>query len=315
MVLARFRWVFVSLLLLISHLHLSPDQSPAAQHQPTRRVKPVFPTSVADILWWLPPNTETVIVARGPFKLPVLPEEPNRQYDKILQLMTLGALTGLKEGSFYQRLVGRTVSLAVEGSRRFREPSGLGEMPYEGCAIILFQVDLGLTGVALMKALEAAALRQREVRGHRVMIFEEKMESDTWTILVAHPKPNVLLCATDEGYLSEVLNRMGAREKPRALPETLPEWKHLDVNAPFWALRHYDRENASSDPSSPLTTQKAANVPDDQGVGLVFEYNPSRGKVARVKYLSANKNAVEIATKFRPVQVEKWVPCSPEPMV
>jgi hypothetical protein len=81
----------------------------------------------------------------------------------------------------------------------------------------------------------------------------------------------------------------------RALPEDLPEWKHVNTAAKFWAVRHYDKDDAQNDPSSPLRgEQKGANWPDKQAVGIVFDLDPSRSPVATLNYLSANKDARKI---------------------
>jgi hypothetical protein len=51
-------------------------------------------------------------------------------------------------------------------------------------------------------------------------------------------KPNTLLCASSDRYLEEVLRRVDQTPAVRALPDTLPEWKQVDFDAPVWMLRH-----------------------------------------------------------------------------
>ena len=41
----------------------------------------------------------------------------------------------------------------------------------------------------------------------------------------------------------------------------------------MWGLRHYRKEFAETDPSSPLRAHAAANVPDADAVGVVFWYD------------------------------------------
>jgi hypothetical protein len=53
------------------------------------------------------------------------------------------------------------------------------------------------------------------------------------------PKPNIAVAATDRGYLEDVLARIDGKRGERALPDTLPEWKHVDTHAQFWVVRHY----------------------------------------------------------------------------
>src|SRR2546421_8969504 len=37
-----------------------------------------------------------------------------------------------------------------------------------------------------------------------------------------------------------------------ALPPSLPEWKYVNTGNPFWAVRHFDKGQASADPTSPF---------------------------------------------------------------
>jgi hypothetical protein len=185
------------------------------------------------------------------------------------------------------------VILAVEGSRKFRGPKGLGLMPYEGCQIVFFEKT---SDAVLQRAFEACLLRadkQLNYRSHVVATFTQKFESDEWTIFITRPQAAILLCATDETFLNAVLDRIEAPAKTRALPDDLPEWKQVDVRAPFWALRHYRRGDAMTDPSSPLRSKAAANIPDSKAIGFVFWYDPKSGE-AKARYLSNSPQAKKI---------------------
>ncbi len=50
--------------------------------------------------------------------------------------------------------------------------------------------------------------------------------------------PNTVLCASSDRYLESVLRRANEVSELRALPDNLPEWKQVDVDAPAWMLRH-----------------------------------------------------------------------------
>jgi hypothetical protein len=254
---------------------------------------------VEQLLAWLPTDTETIIVTRGPFKI-----ESGKRNDetpdlpKMLEGMALGPLASLGRGRFVNHLKGQAVTLALEGSRAFRPPRDLGLMPYQGCDIVVFQQDIGSAGDALMKALQEGGGNTIKLLGHEVAVREEKWEIDTWTIFITRPKPNILLCATDKGYLEEVLKRMDKPGEGRALAAALPEWKHANTKARFWALRHYEKKYAATDPTSPLTTDKrAANQPDPQAIGTVFTFDPAKDAQPKMTYLSKNPQALAIATK------------------
>jgi len=254
--------------------------------------------SVQEILWWLPEDTETVSVGRGPFKVmkPGEPTEDMSPKDYIglaLSQVPLGYLEIIKDGAFLKHFTGRTVSYYVEGSRRFRAPKSLGGMRFEGCSIVVLEQDLP-ERTALLNQMTSQANVFHNLGGHRVAEFERKLEEDTWKLLFAMPAPNVLLCATNQEFLADVLNRMNHRSARRALPETLPEWKHTNTEAKFWAVRHYDADEAKSDPSSPLSGEEApANWPDTQAIGIVFDFDPARSKVATVRYLSRSEKGLK----------------------
>ena len=283
------------------------------------------PPSFEEVLSWLPPDTESLIVARGPFALP--PAKPaseelqEREQEKRwkspvtaqviaeqFQLLPLSLLT-FGNSQVLKSLAGRQVLLAVEGSRHFRPPKDLGEMPYEGCAAAIFEQPLGTAGDILMSTLGKHAVRVDTLAGQKVPVFEEKFERDIWTIMVAHPSPQILLVATNKDYLREVLQRMSAVSGPRALPSELPEWKQVDSNANLWGLRHYDRSQGAQDPSSPFGGKKAANEADEKAVGVVFKADP----VQRTGLLIKLSDNVELLEKLaRQGQSIGGLPAEPE---
>jgi hypothetical protein len=250
------------------------------------------------ILWWLPENTETLIVAKGPYTI-IDPEthEPN-DLKHSLEQVSYGTLSIIQEGRLLKPILGQTVLLSVEGSRKFRPPANLGGMMYEGCHVLVLGQEFSAARDSFIKLLETQAKEVQKLAGHRVMVFEQKLESDIWKIFIASPQPDVILCATDQGFLTEILNRINLKAKNRALPESLPEWKQVDTTAQFWAIRHYDKENALIDTTSPLHgKQAAANAPDNQAIGITLTYNPNGKNEARIKYLSGNTEAAIITNK------------------
>jgi hypothetical protein len=215
-------------------------------------------------------------------------------------------LVGLEKGLLEKYLNGQEVEIAMEGSRHFRSPSGLGGMPYEGCDIVVFAGDVASLGDAFMKGSRNVAGKFEEVEGQRVAVFQEKLEEDVWTIFVAFPKANVLVVATNRDYLRDVLARMGGATGPRALPNELLEWKYVDTHAHCWGLRHYDKSQSNLDPSSPLGGQKSANFADDEAIGLVFNFVPTTEAEATITYLSGAKEAL-------PIVRERLFPTQSEP--
>lgn len=281
----------------------SRGQQSSPQRGRADRDRPFSLDSINDVLWWLPEDTETVSVVRGPFKLAALDSElPDdmpglERVDLTLRMAPLGALQTIKKGRFYKPLIGRSLLFSVEGSRKFRSPTSLGSMLYEGCQIVVLQQGLGAARDAFVRQIASNAKQVQSIVGQQVMVFEENLEEDTWKFLVAIPAPNVFLLATNQDFLTQVLKRMHQGGERRALPENLLEWKHVDTKAKFWAVRHYDKADAQDDPSSPLSgEERGVNWPDTQALGIVFDFDPERSRVTTVKYLSANKDALKLFT-------------------
>ena len=246
------------------------------------------------LLAWVPEDTETIIVAQGPF---VVPErKPERfAFVEAAQLLPTGPLLGLQDGMLGKELTGQKILCAVEGSRHFTSPRSLGMMPYQGAHIVQFEAAASNVVHKAFELCKRKAEKMIELNGEPVAVFAEKHESDTWLYFVAQPKPGLLICATDQVYLEETLKRAGREPGKRALPSDLPEWKQVDLKAKVWAIRHYRKETAELDPSSPLRGEAPANVPDSAAVGLIFWYSPDSSDIARVRYLSDATNAHGIA--------------------
>jgi len=253
-----------------------------------------LPAGIEEALEWLPPDTETLIVAQGPFAVPpMLPDELDLV--RLVQAQACGFLMIVKDQFFRERLEKEQVLLAVEGSREFRVAKDLGLGPFEGCEIVRFEEGAHAIVRKAFRDFAEKAESKLLLAGTKVVVIEQRLESDDWTFYVALPQDGLLLCATDRGYLEVVLQRMKAGGKERALPESLPEWKHVNVKAPAWGLRHYCKETAADDPTSLLGDGLA---PDPKAIGLTVSLE-HEAKSARLRYLSESPDIKERWAKFR----------------
>ncbi|MGA2847045.1 MAG: hypothetical protein ABSF68_16670, partial [Candidatus Acidiferrales bacterium] len=287
---------------------------PALAHrQPESPLKMAAPSQLVEqALSWLPADTETAIAANGPFLLPDLnPGERNPpahgdadETGELFKGFPVG-LFGFKKGLIGNYFRNDKVLLALEGSRNFRTPAGLGEGPYQGCDIAVFASNVKVSVDAFLKNSSDAALRTEQIEGQEVIVFQEQLEEDTWTTFVAFPKPNIAVAASSEEYLREVLARINGKHGERALPESLPEWKYVNTHAAFWALRHYDKKSSSTDPTSPLAGPNSSVIADDHAIGLTFYFDPEKSKAATITYLSGDKNILPNVQKhFFPIETE-----------
>ena len=298
--------------LLLATFAADSGSSGCKNVQPTAQVRAAqLSVAASQVLSWLPANTETLLTARGPLLLPnsqALSFEDRKtkaqDLQQVFEGLTLG-LFSLGNGGLEKRLEGKKILFAAQGSRAFRSPNGLGELLYEGCGIVILADDLGAIPETFMKDASKNALRIDDIESHKVAVFQEKMEQDVWTTFVAFPMKNIVVVATNQKYLREVLARMQAPTMTRAFPESLEEWKYVDTQAEFWGMRHFDRSPSHLDPTSPFGGPKPANLPDEQATGLTYQCDPNKELKATLVYLSGDKNGIRKI-------VEKRFPASSE---
>src|ERR1700733_1924599 len=284
-------WILVAVVL---PLYFTPSRAVAQQ------------PNLNQVLSWLPVDTETVLAANGPFAWnPKAPSNDSPSQERLtareLEMQSRMfplMLLNFKNGGLGEFVKGKTVSLAIEGSRHFRPPRALGLMRYEGCLVIVFIPSASLDGAAFMRAAGNSAVRFEERSGTRVAVFEEKSENDNWATFVGFPRSNVAVVATNLDYLVALLDRTRGAPGTRALPQDLPEWKHVATNAPVWGVRHYQKQGAELDPSSPLLGQKSANIPDANAVGVTFSFAPAVERTATVDYLSPSPDARRVLSGY-----------------
>jgi hypothetical protein len=256
---------------------------------------------------WLPSDTETVFVAKGPFTLPaafpthepVTDKATDQEVDLWLQCLPI-ALLDIGKGHLLRQLKGQQVDVAIEGSRHARPPAGLGEQPYEGAAIVVFDPGSQITPNTVLESLQGESIRTEEIQGTHVLVFQETMEEDLWTTYVAFPEKDVLVVATNRDYLEEVLTRRKSGDaQKRALPDSLPEWRLIDQKARYFGMRHYDRNQAKSDPSSPFGGKKAANFPDERAIGFAFSIGTTNPRRVTMTYFSGDLAMTPEQSPFR----------------
>lgn len=243
---------------------------------------------VRKMIEWLPADTETLMVATGDFAFTKEPADDERglRFRQTVQQITLGHLHLLDIDEFNEGLQGAKVDLAIQGSRRFTSARGLGSWLYEGCQIIQFHESTHGTISKAFNTCQAQASATIDIRGQTVAVFDRRFEQDDWTFYLCQPQPGLLVCATNRSYLAEVLDRMQQPAKMRAFPKDLPEWKHVDVKASVWGLRHYRPDRAEN---APLPLGEV----DPQATGLTF-WIPAAANTAEVRFLTTNKEAVEV---------------------
>lgn len=201
-----------------------------------------LPPDVAQSLAWLPPQSETLAVARGPLTIQkAAPKGAKPRNVPVEKPSSHFLLSNLQLGIIVPNLIGRTIESSLEARSNFRPPAGLGLMPYDGCGVVRLRPLAGETAKSLQTKLSRGATRGATIAGQEVGVFEQKRINDVWRIYVAVPRPNLVLLATTHAQLETVLTRMnGKAVGPRAFPADWSGWKLVNTSAPFWAIRRLD---------------------------------------------------------------------------
>jgi hypothetical protein len=198
------------------------------------------------------------------------------------------AVASLVDRAQLEPLRGRKVEWLVHGATNYDGVSSLGSLRSEGCTIIVFEKNLGNAAREWNEGLRPRAQAIRTVAGREVIVLPSPTEMERWVketewqgIYFVLLEPNIVLCASSDRYLEAVLRRVDTAPKMRALPDQLPEWKHVDFDAPLWMIRHV-----------PKPGEKAHTV----GVTATFRKNAFH--VAYVSKTDAEVNAKQVRDEW-----------------
>lgn len=267
---------------------------------------PKLPPPVAEALRWLPAETDTIVVARSV----VLPKEPGEgrpapslQADpegtatRVLQRTAAGPLAFADDPAYLALLAGREAAWAVHGARNYEPASLFGGLRYEGAHVLIFEKDLGDAVERLTKLLREKATEVKTIAGKDVYVLkwnfpkEPYIRTKPWEgLFVVRPEARVLLYGTSEAYLKELLERRKQNPTKRAaLPDDLPEWKHLDPAVPAWAVRH---------------PAKAGRGGRRAAAGMLLSLTPEEKEFVRIVYLPADNKSPEKLVRRRWLEPE-----------
>jgi hypothetical protein len=237
-------------------------------------------------IWWLPKDTQTLIVANEPFPA---------------TLHSRSDLSCVRFGEFAKSMFGppnptlvkefhleNPIEYVAVASRRFREPEGFGVGTAEEARIVFFKRPLG----ASTRARIVQADRRIEIHGMPVAMFA-LADRSTETIYVVQAATDVIITSSDLGFVKEICSRIyGGRNDGRAFPADLPEWRYLDTMSDVWAIRHYDKNDSKEDPTSPLCPNASGAADyDELAVGLVFTFSTQHGNSVHFKYVSGKHDS------------------------
>jgi hypothetical protein len=296
---------------------LAPGQEAGRPLPPTRSA-PIQTGNLTDdieqVLWWLPQDTEAVVVSKGnvPIKAlqsappptvtfgatstPTPPPECSYKYQDLVAMNCIEPLvhqTGLCHDDLYNKVLKsfygpHTASLFVKAVWWEKDETRAS------CDIVVFQDD---TAARIVKSFAALRNVAREFHGLRVIevdlntnftperyfqYFGRPLKPDLRYL--AAPRPNVYFAATNARLMEVLIERIKQRGKSRALPADLPEWQKFDPTVPAWGVRHYRPAVANKDLTSMLKR-------DPNAGGLVFFGGNRPAQFLCLRYVSKSEDA------------------------
>jgi hypothetical protein len=249
------------------------------------------------VLSWLPTDTENVAVA-WKFELPLKAsnQPPVSEVDfvvSVLRSVAGGPVEYLKKGTYADELRRIPIVLAVGAGREFDVTNEFGELRYQGCHILIFKNSLERTLGAFDARVRSDCKESRKIDGVETFVFDDDVftkespaSKKEWeTLLIARPENNIVICATQENFLKDVLRRRTVPSPGRAVPNDLPIWKYIDRASPAWMLRH---ERKSSDKTL-RSTDIATAVRPEAPAALRVAYVADGPKARQIALRSAQK--------------------------
>jgi hypothetical protein len=247
--------------------------------------QPVLSPVVRRALNLLPEDTETIVAAQSV----AIPEElgSNEPPSTSMPLMALGEFNDPEMAKLVRPLIGKKIVLVLRGGRNHEwVTASLPAFRTEGCTVVSFEENLGDAGAEWEKAARAGATETRKIASHDVFVYPplkamHKNRASKWRgklgVYLLLLDPSTILCATSDNYLEEVLHRNEKPQAGRAMPDSLPEWKHVDTRAKWWGMRH---------------------LPQSVIAGITWTMEEKRFRAVFIPAAGANQSAVQLVERI-----------------
>jgi len=264
---------------------------------------PVLPVDIERIVWWLPEDTESLLVSRGkvpirragppaasggptiPFIIDAVESAPFQ--DLVARdCMPLFSgpcplFTNAMRNQFIKQVYGGARAVWFVKAARWDE-AGLPET----CNIVVFRDNTGrwlrdrliATVPTFRQEIEGVLVAKIDLCNGMAITPEYRWFAAFW--------PSGFVCTNSEGLMKTLIHRFKQRGRKRALGPELPEWRWVDTRAPAWGIRHYCKQTMAFDRYSMLQY-------DPQAVGLVMFCGDKPAPFVALRYLSNSPDGGE----------------------
>jgi hypothetical protein len=242
--------------------------------------------TVNRILDGCPIEIETCAVAHD-FPIPNLQNyKPDLETE--LQLSTVRPLHMIRGGQILKGLAERRVAYALEISRAFRHPNGLGLMPYIGCHMLFLRDSDPQKDHEIQVWIEKEANATMHTKKTTIYFFKQKYEDDLWEFYLTFIDNKTIFCATEKAWLETMMSLCGNDDAStgRTFKQAFPYWQYCNLNANYWAVRKFAHLPNLRDISSPRT---GSFFPFDPAAkAVIVQYVPGVIMPLTITYISEN---------------------------
>jgi hypothetical protein len=258
------------------------------------------------VLWWLPDETESIVVSRGNVptrKLLAMPQtlqaraipkgdpppehkyQPEKQdYQELVAESCIGLLAyywplfpdGEQDKLINAHFAAKTANLFVKAVW------WRNDAKKEIVEIVVFRDE---TAGRLLASLAAFPHIRKDTDGVGVLEVDLTHKEPGYPAnrrWLASPQRNVFVTTTCPELMKLLIERMKQRGGHRAFPPEIPEWQHVDLSAPAWGIRHF--RPGVNDRLSMLRWDRNAK-------GLVFFGRNGPASSLVLRYVSASHDA------------------------
>jgi len=248
------------------------------------------------LLDWLPEDTELLIVGT-PSTAPI-PTAPKPS-------VFFAPVTTENNAASWPKLSDRVletnklfsnakIAVALHAARRFEMPKGIGVGSSDSVDILVLQKESQPVVKLVLDQIRTQQVGTQTVEGTDILVFGQSPFTFGRSLgsngeiaqFVCSPKEGMLIAANRIDILRDILIRIGEScPPPRALPTSLPEWKHVDTSASTWGIKHNSSVSSAVVLSSLFAPEEPAKAttevkPRAREIGMSFSQNQNRMTVS-----------------------------------
>lgn len=262
------------------------------------------------VLKWLPTDSELLMVGQ----VSTSPIKPDERNDPLLVTSLFAPMVIEPDGDVEREnqaymeanklLINTKVAFALHSARTFYFGGGIGVGSGDGISLLMLDKANRTVTDQLVKTIEKDCIYRERIENVDILCFEKLpftlgtflgSTRDDECVYFCMPLDGVLMVANNSCYLQETLRRMKDENSSPAFDDSLPEWKYVKKDMPFWALRHYDKSYVPFDVHGMYELVTATFYPDQDEesllkknleTGLTFS---SDGKTCHLHIISGNE--------------------------